>query len=177
MSELSTKARAYFERYAYPDWLRTHSELVGRIAEALVRGRTGIDREVVVLAAYLHDIGRTPLMKDDPREHNEKSAEILRTEGLPACAELALRHPIYAVHDPAIAPRTLGEKIVYIADRRGGQGIESLVQRSADTARRHPQYSEQIARAIPIAKEIEREVFAGLPFGPEELAAHVDVRA
>ena len=177
MSELSTKARAYFDRYAYPDWLRTHSVIVGRIAEALVRGRTGIDRDAVVLAAYLHDIGRTPLMTDDPREHNEKSAEILRREGLAACAELALRHPIYAVHDPAIAPRTLEQQIVYIADRRGGQRVEPLEERSADTARRHPKYADEIARAIPIAKEIERAVFAGLPFGPDELAAHVEVPA
>ena len=171
----ASKAAIYWDRYAYPDWLRVHSTVVGRIAELLVRGRGGIDADTVVLAAYLHDIGRTPLMADDPREHNLKSAEILTTEGLTACGELALRHPIYAVHDPAIAPRTLEEKIVFIADRRGGQRVESIEERSADTARRHPQHAEQIARAIPIAKEIEREVFADLPFAPDELAAHLEV--
>ena len=31
---MSTKAEAYFKRYRYPDWLETHSRVVGAIAEA-----------------------------------------------------------------------------------------------------------------------------------------------
>ncbi len=175
MSDLSTKAEAYWDRYAYPDWLRTHSALVGRIAQTLVRGRPAVDEEAAVLAAYLHDIGRSPLVAGDAREHNELSALILAAEGLAACVEPARRHPIYAVLDPSTTPRTLEEKIVFVADRRGGQRVEPLEERSADTARRHPRYAEQIARAIPLAKAIEHEVFAGLPFGPDELAAQVKV--
>jgi len=177
VSDLSTgltKAAAYWDRYAYPDWLRVHSALVGRVAEALVRGRAGIDADAVVLAAYLHDIGRSPLLAGDAREHNELSALILAAEGLAACVEPARRHAIYVVLDPATAPRTLEEKIVYTADRRGGMRVESLEERAAETARRHTRYAGEIARAIPIGEEIEREVFAALPFAPEELAAHVE---
>jgi putative nucleotidyltransferase with HDIG domain len=179
MTELSTTAERFFERYAFPYWLREHSRLVGAIAAALARVRAAagdpVDLEAVTLAGYLHDIGRSPLVTGDPREHNELSALILAAEGLPHCVELARRHPIYSVLDPATAPRTLDEKLVFIADRRGGLKIESLEERAADTARRHPKYTQHIARAIPIAKDIERDVFAGLPFGPAELAAHVAV--
>ena len=147
------------------------------MAETLVRARLArgdaLDAETVVLAAYLHDIGRSPLVAGDTREHNELSALILAAEGLSECAELARRHPIYAVLDPATAPRTLAEKIVFLADRRGGMRVEPLEERSGDTAARHPRYKDEIARANPIAKQIEREVFDGLPFGPDELAAHV----
>ena len=164
-------------RYHYPDWLEAHSRVVGRIAEAMVAARRPgaprIDAEAVVFAAYLHDIGRSPLVAGDARDHNVLSGLILAAEGLPSCVELARRHPIYVVHDHALAPRTAEEKLVYVADRRGGQAVEPIEERSRDTARRHPRYAADIERAIPIAKEIEREVFSDLTFGPDELAGRV----
>ncbi|HEU5287220.1 MAG TPA: HD domain-containing protein [Candidatus Limnocylindria bacterium] len=181
MSDVPAAAERFFARYAYPDWLRQHSRVVGAIGAALAaaRARAGdrVDVESVTLAAYLHDIGRSPLLAGDPREHNELSAMILAAEGLAACVEPARRHAIYTVLDPATAPRTLEEKLVYIADRRGGMAVEPLELRAQDTARRHPRFAEEIARAVPIAKSIERDVFARLPFGPDELAARVTVEA
>jgi putative nucleotidyltransferase with HDIG domain len=182
LTKLSTKplvatAEALFARYRYPDWLATHSRLVGRIAAALVSARRPgappVDPDLVVLAAYLHDIGRSPLVEGDPRDHTALGALILSAEGLPECGELARRHAIYCVLDPELAPRTDAEKLVYVADRRGGQEIESLEERAKDTARRHPRYAENIERAVPLAKALEREVFARLTFGPEELVRHV----
>ena len=177
LTHLSTKAAEFYVRYRYPDWLETHSRVVGRIAECLVRSRRSgappIDKDAVVLAAYLHDIGRSPLLTGDGRDHNILSGFVLAAEGLPACIELARRHPIYAVHDPGLVPRTAEEKLVFVADRRGGQGVEPLEDRSRDTARRHPKYAAEIERAVPIAKEIEREVFADITFPPDELAERV----
>ncbi len=177
----SETAERLFERYAFPYWLRDHSRLVGAIAHALALARTAagdaIDVDTVTLAAYLHDIGRSPLLAGDPREHNELSALILAAEGLSDCVEPARRHAIYTVLDAATAPRTLAEKIVYIADRRGGMKIETISERAKDTAARHPKFSEDIVRAIPIALGIDREVFAGLAFGPDALAAHVAIPA
>ncbi len=177
VADLSTTSERYFERYGYPQWLRDHSRLVGRIAAVLAQARSGagdaIDADAVVLAAYLHDIGRSPLLRGDLREHNELSALILAAEGLAACVEPARRHAIYTVLDPSTAPRTMEDKLVYIADRRGGMTVESLEERAHDTAQRHPRFAADIERAIPIARDIEREVFAGLPFRPAELAAHV----
>jgi len=178
-TELSTIAESYYARYAYPDWLRAHSRLVGTIGAFLAAARAEagdrVDIEAVTLAAYLHDIGRSPLVKGDPREHNELSALILAAEGLPRCVEPARRHAIYTVLDPATAPRTLEEKLVYIADRRGGMQILSLEDRARETGDRHPRFASEIERAIPIALGIEREVFAGLPFAPADLASRVAV--
>ncbi len=174
---MSTKAEAFFKRYRYPEWLETHSRLVGGIAEALVAARRGsaakIDAEAVVLAAYLHDIGRSPLLAGDPRDHNILSALVLAAEGLEPCVELARRHAIYTVLDPALAPRKAEEKLVYVADRRGGQTVEPLEERARDTARRNPKYTAEIDRAIPLAKALERDVFADVSFGPDELAEKV----
>jgi hypothetical protein len=171
---LSTKAESFFKRYRYPDWLEMHSTVVGAIAEALVgarrRGASKIDAEAVVLAAYLHDIGRSPLLAGDPRDHNILSGLVLAAEGLDVCVELAKRHAIYTVLDTDLAPRTIDEKLVYVADRRGGQSVESLEERAMDTAKRNPKYAAEIVRAIPLAKAIEQETFADVSFGPDELA-------
>jgi 5'-deoxynucleotidase YfbR-like HD superfamily hydrolase len=174
---LSTKAAGFFERYRYPDWLVAHSRVVGAIAEALVaarrRGAAKIDAEAVILAAYLHDIGRSPLLDGDKRDHNILSGLVLAAEGEGACVELARRHAIYAVLDPEFAPRTAEEKLVYVADRRGGQSVQPLEERARDTARRNPKYATEIERAIPLAKAIEREVFADVSFGPDQVAEKV----
>jgi len=101
------------------------------------------------------------------------SGLVLAAEGLEPCVELARRHAIYCVLDPALAPRTFAEKLVYVADRRGGQAVEPLEERALDTARRNPKYAADIKRAVPLAKELELEVFAELRFGPDELAERV----
>jgi HD superfamily phosphodiesterase len=177
LTKLSTKAEGFFARYRYPDWLVTHSRVVGAIAEALVAGRrpgaAKIDADAVVLAAYLHDIGRSPLLAGDPRDHNVLSGLVLAAEGFDRCVELAQRHAIYAVLAAELFPRTAEEKLVYVADRRGGQTVETLEERAQDTARRNPKYAAEIARAIPIAQAIEREVFADVSFGPRELGEKV----
>jgi HD superfamily phosphodiesterase len=175
LTQISTEAERLFDRYAYPDWLRTHSLLVGRIAETLVAARADVssDAREIALAGYLHDIGRSPLVAGDVREHNELSALILAAEGFAGSVEPARRHAIYTVLDPRTAPVTLADKIVYVADRRGGMRVEPVEERARETARRHPRYATDIERAIPAAKALEHEVFAGLPFAPEDLEAHL----
>lgn len=177
LTQLSTKAEVFFKRYRYPDWLETHSRVVGAIAEVLVGARRPgakkIDVEAVVLAAYLHDIGRSPLLAGDPRDHNVLSALLLAAEGLERCVEPARRHAIYTVLDAELTPRTAEEKLVYVADRRGGQAVMPLSERARDTARRNPKYADGIERAIPLAQAIEREVFSDVSFAPEDLAEKV----
>jgi len=175
LTQISTEAEHFFDRYAYPDWLRAHSLLVGRIAETLVaaRGDIGAEARDIALAGYLHDVGKSPLVAGDAREHNELSALILAAEGLAGAVEPARRHAIYAVLDPATAPATLADKIVYVADRRGGLRVESVEVRARGTAERHPDFAAEIERALPAAKSLESEVFAGLPFAPDELVARL----
>ena len=93
-------AEAHFDRYAYPAWLRTHSRLAGSVARAfaeqgLRRGLT-LDADGVVLAALLHDIGRSPLLRGPAGEHHQRSAAILAAEGRPGLVELVRRHPVHA---------------------------------------------------------------------------------
>ncbi|OLC55228.1 MAG: hypothetical protein AUH85_09740 [Chloroflexi bacterium 13_1_40CM_4_68_4] len=163
------------EKYALPDWLKRHSAVVRdaawELAEALSAHGADIDVDFVTAAAWLHDIGRSPLVADDPRDHAELSALVVAAEGLPELAEIVRRHPVYAIRDPERAPRTLPEKIVYYADRRGGLAIMSVEDRLAEQAERFPRHAAEIRASLAPVKALERELFAELPFGPEQLCA------
>lgn len=175
MSIYKRQANAIIERYALPDWLKRHSAVVRDAAwdlsEALSAHGVDVDVDLVTAAAWLHDIGRSPLVAGDPRDHADLSALIVAAEGLPELAEIVRRHPVYALRDSARAPRTLPEKIVYYADRRGGLAIMPVEDRLNEQAERFPEHAAAIRATLAPVKALERELFAGLPFGPEQLCA------
>ena len=174
VTDLSTKAERYFDRYRYPDWLRRHSRVVGAIATCLAKAHAAagadLDARTVALGGYLHDIGRSPLLAGDGRDHHLLGPLVLAAEGLPELAELSRRHPVYAPRDPAMAPRTLAEKIVYYADRRGGQRVVTLEERIDEQLARFPELAQLRASDLATAKAIEAEVFTGIALRPEDLA-------
>ncbi len=162
-------------RYRLPDWLRRHSALVGELAQALASSLRGagaaVDLELVRVGAALHDVGKSPLLEGDPRAHNELSALVLAAEGLGEVAEIARRHPVYAIRTPGLVPLTLEEKIVYYADRRAGLEIVPLEVRLRDQAARFPRWSAEILSCLEPAQSLERELFAHLEIRPEHLCA------
>ena len=170
VTNLSTIAEAYFDRYRYPDWLRTHSRVVGaiatRLAEAHAAAGADIDVRAVALGSYLHDIGKSPLFVGDGRDHNVLGPLVLAGEGLPELAEHSRRHPVYAPRDPATGPRTLAEKTVYYADRRGGQRVVTLEERIDEQIARSPELAPLRASDLALAKAIEAEVFEGIALRP-----------
>src|SRR2546428_13733564 len=64
LTQLSTEAERFFARYRYPDWLVTHSRVVGRIAAAFVEARRldaePIHEETGGPPGDLHAIGANP---------------------------------------------------------------------------------------------------------------------
>ena len=173
MTDLSTIAAAYFERYRYPGWLRTHSILVGQIAARIAGAHADqgadLDPALVGLGGYLHDIGKSPLLARDGREHHALGPLVLAAEGRGDLAELSRRHPVYAPRDPLIAPRTLAEKIVYYADRRAGQRVVTLEERIDEQLARHPDLAGLREADLDAAKAIEAELFAQIDLRPEDL--------
>ena len=171
---LSTIAEGYFVRYRYPGWLRAHSLVVGGIATRLAFAHAdagaSLDARAVGLGGYLHDIGKSPLLAGDGRDHNVLGPLILAAEGLPEQVELSRRHPVYAPRDRATAPRTLAEKIVYYADRRGGQAVVTLEERIDEQLSRFPELAGLRDADLGMAKAVEADVFAGIALRPEDLA-------
>ena len=174
VTDLSTIAEDYFERYRYPGWLRAHSRVVGvlagRLAEAHAAAGHDIDVRATALGGYLHDIGKSPLLRGDGRDHNVLGPLVLAAEGRPELAELSRRHPIYAPRDPVTAPRTLAEKIVYYADRRGGQRVVTLEERIDAQLARFPELAQLRASDLAMARAIEADVFREIALGLGDLA-------
>ncbi|HKW77575.1 MAG TPA: HD domain-containing protein [Candidatus Limnocylindria bacterium] len=141
------------------------------LAEALSAHGADLDVDLVTAAAWLHDIGRSPLVRGDARDHADLSGLIVAAEGLPELVEIVRRHPVYTLNDPLRAPRTLPERIVYYADRRGGLAIMSAEERLREQAERFPEHAAAIRATLAPVKALERELFAGLPFGPDQLCA------
>ena len=173
-TDLSTIVGSYFDRYRYPDWLRTHSNVVGRVAMRLAEAHAGagadLDPVAVGLGGYLHDIGKSPLLSGDARDHHVLGPLVLAAEGRADLVELSRRHPVYAPRDPAIAPRTLAEKIVYYADRRAGQRVVTLEERIDEQLARFPAQAGEGEADLRAAKAIEAELFRGIDLRPEDLA-------
>ncbi|MEP7003381.1 MAG: HD domain-containing protein [Chloroflexota bacterium] len=171
---MSTIAEAWFDRYRYPDWLRRHSTVVGRISAALAQAHADagadVDPASVGLGGYLHDVGKSPLLHGDRREHHVLGPLVLAAEGRADLAELSRRHPVYAPQDPATAPRTLAEKIVYYADRRGGQTVVTLEERIDEQLARFPAHAGQREADLRAAKAIEAELFRDIDLHPEDLS-------
>ena len=174
MTDLSTIARAYYDRYAYPEWLRRHSSIVGRLATMLAGAHAAagadIDPAIVGLGGYLHDIGKSPLLSGDGRPHHVLGPLVLAAEGRPLLMELSRRHPVYAPHDPALAPRSLAERIVYYCDRRAGQSVVTLEERIDEQLARYPDHAQQRDADLAAARAIEAEVFRGIALRPADLA-------
>ena len=174
MTDLSTIARAYYDRYAYPEWLRRHSAIVGRLATMLAGAHAAagadIDPAIVGLGGYLHDIGKSPLLSGDGRPHHVLGPLVLAAEGRPLLMELSRRHPVYAPHDPALAPHSLAERIVYYCDRRAGQRVVTLEERIDEQLARYPDHAQQRDADLAAARAIEAEVFRGIALRPADLA-------
>ena len=174
MTDLSTIARSYYDRYAYPEWLRTHSAIVGRLAALLARAHAAagadLDPAIVGLGGYLHDIGKSPRLAGDGRPHHVLGAvKGLAAEGRPDLGELSRRHPVYAPHDAAIAPRSLAERIVYYCDRRAGQSVVTLEERIDEQLARYPGHAHQRDADLAAARAIEVELFRGIGLRPADL--------
>ena len=173
VTDLSTIAESYFDRYRYPEWLRAHSRVVGevatRIAEAHAVAGADLDVRTARLGALLHDIGRSPLLAGDGRDHSVLGPLVLAAEGLPELVELSRRHPVYAPRDHATVPRSLVEKIVYYADRRGGQRVVTLEERIDEQLARYPELAPLRASDLALAKRIEADVFRGITLRPEDI--------
>lgn len=118
-----------WEKYRLENTVRKHckkvAELAIKIAERAERNGAKIDKEVVLLGALLHDIGRA--ITHDPFQHFLKSAEILRKEGVDEkIVKIAERHfsagitaeeaKKLGLPEKDYVPVTLEEKIVSFAD-------------------------------------------------------------
>jgi putative nucleotidyltransferase with HDIG domain len=159
---------ALLRRHGLHDTLMRHSRGVAAFARelaeriALRHPEFGVDSDRVEVAALLHDIGRSR-----PGDHEANSVAILREEGLPELATIAMHGSYYEImklrgsEDVSLLPRSVENKIVAYADARFRLEPVTLQQRFDDILERRtgdPEKVRAVRMAMPRMQELEREL-------------------
>ncbi|MBU0483968.1 MAG: HD domain-containing protein [Proteobacteria bacterium] len=158
--------------------IRDHSIIVARIAEviAIDLRKSGVDLslDLVVAAALLHDIGKTLCLGSDD-DHSQTGLEICLAEGLDELAPLVKEHVWLKFQEGPISEK----EIVYYADKRVNHDkVVSLFDRQEYIVKRYgnsdPQREVAIRKNCRNWDKVEGKIFAGLDFGPADLAGLID---
>lgn len=149
--------------HAYPGGLIRHCYEVARIAERVCELFPNLDRDVLLTAVFLHDVGKVEEMRHDlmvdyttPGKllgHLALGAEMIRQrmdgiQGFPESLRLELLHCVLAHHGELangspVLPKTLEAVVLYHCDNLDAQA--DAVTRVVDEAgRAHREWSEYI---------------------------------
>ncbi|MBI3577361.1 HD domain-containing protein [Candidatus Gottesmanbacteria bacterium] len=157
---------ALWDKYRLPEPKRRHMALVAKVARFLGRRIAEKTHEFVHLplltaAALLHDIDKA-VPKLPGEHHPDTAVRILREEGMDEVAELVRTHPLHAILDPSLMPKTWEQKILYLADKMVKYDIVSVDERFALwRAEQLPLDAKNILdRSYPKVKLLEKEVFS-----------------
>jgi len=108
-----------WDTYAVPEKKRIHLELVARVAEFFAMKLKSIyptiNTSLLVAAALLHDIDKS-VEKLPDENHPDAAVRILKKEGMEEVAVLVKTHPLHAILDENISPKTIEEKLLFLAD-------------------------------------------------------------
>lgn len=157
--------------------IKAHSIVVARIAEFLAVGRgNGVSTELAVVAALLHDIGKTQCLHTD-KNHAFVGRDICLSHGLDDVATIVAEHVILDVAFPE--QEISAKEIVYYADKRVNHDqIVSLEERLAYIIDKYGKGNalihEAIRRNFQRCFLIEEELFSRLDCRPEQLASFLD---
>ncbi len=127
--------------------------------------------------ALLHDLAKLKALERSPEQrisHAELAALILKDRAEPQLAEIARRHPLFALIQPEAAPRTWEEKLVYFTDKLVETSrLAGLEERIASLRQRYPSDSEKIASMIPALLTLQQELCTALALPSEELIPRI----
>jgi len=155
--------------------IKAHSLMVARIAEFLgrdlIKSGLGLNLDLVVSGALLHDIGKTACLHNG-RNHALLGAEICDSCGYGEVAPLVAQHVILADDLP---DKPDARQVVYYADKRVNHAeVVSLEARLAYIIGRYGLNDSRrcaaIRRNFTRCYNIEKTIFSYLEYTPEDLA-------
>lgn len=170
-----------WNKYALPAYKRHHCQLVSRVAvwfahELAVKGNvTGIDVALLESAALLHDIDKMA-QKNAGEHHPDAGVRILKDEGFPEVADLVRTHPLHAILDQNISPKTWEQKILYLSDKMTKHDIITVDERFALWRKESlPQEAVFVLDATyPMVKALEEDICAMIRVAPKDIALLVN---
>jgi putative nucleotidyltransferase with HDIG domain len=154
--------------------IKDHSFVVARITDLLSkelsRSGVGIDGELAVAGALLHDIAKTQCL-ESRCSHAEVGVEICLAHGFPEVAEIVGEHVVLSDFSPS---QLSAKEVVYYADKRVNHDkIVTLQERLDYIVERYgkgdPQLTERIFENFKKCCRIEERIFSFLDFHPDQV--------
>lgn len=167
-----------WEKYNLPEKKQVHSALVARVAvtlaQELAAKGVAIDTHLLSVAALLHDIDKAA-PKLPGEGHPDAGVRILKAENMEEVARLVQTHSLHTIVDPALAPKSWEEKILYLADKMVKQEVVGVDGRFAlwREERLPPQAAAVLDSCYPKVKALEGEIADILGLTPQEMTKRV----
>lgn len=171
-----------WEKYRLPDNKRLHVRLVAQLAmffaeHLLVSGVVGdLDKPLLLAAALLHDIDKA-IPKLPGEQHPDAAVRVLQQEGMIEVADMVKTHPVHAILDLHIAPKTWEERILFLADKMVKYEILTVDKRFALWREEHlPADAVRLLdQCYPRVKALESDICLRIGVLPDAVANEVQV--
>jgi putative nucleotidyltransferase with HDIG domain len=169
------EAVGLWKTYHLPQNKQQHSLLVAKLAVFFAsklqeKKQITIQINVLLAAALLHDIDKNIPQREGER-HPDTGVRILTEIGMDEVAQVVKTHPLHAILDSKIAPRTWEEKILFLSDKMVKYDIISVEERFSLWRNEQLPKKEQelLIAAFPKVKEFEQFVCTTLGLTPTEV--------
>lgn len=173
--------QALWKTHALPPYKQNHCTLVSRVAVwfagMLLQENAAefIDIPLLEAASLLHDIDK--MAQKLPNEHHpDAGVRILTDAGFSEVANIVRTHPLHAILDQNISPRTWEERLLYLSDKMTKHAIITVDERFA--LWRQESLPADAVRVLnesyPKVKELEKEICGRIHVRPEDVAALVN---
>jgi len=169
------QAYVLWQTYAFPEKKQKHSLLVAAVAMWIAtqieqKKHIRIAKELLYVAGLLHDIDKNiPWLPGET--HPDAGVRTLMNLNMVEVAQLVRTHPLHAILDPKLAPATLEEKILYLADKMTKYEVISVDKRFSLWRAEPLTAKEQsvLDVAYPKVKALEAEICSMIQMDPEEM--------
>lgn len=176
MISTEEQAKALWEKYRLPENKRRHVTLVAKVAEWIATKYQNLNIKYQInipllrAAALLHDIDKT-VPKLPGEQHPDTAVRILTEEGMEEVAALVKTHPLHAILDPAIFPKTWEEKLLYLADKMVKYEILTVDRRIQLWNDEHlpPEAQKILDACYPLVKKLEKEILDIIGVKPADI--------
>lgn len=163
------QAKALWDKYNLPEYKKNHVTLVAQVAK-FFGNYFSVNKDLLIAGALLHDIDKN-VPKLSGEQHPDTAVRILKEEGMEEVAALVKTHPLHAILDPVISPKTLEEKLLFLSDKMVKSDIITVDERfRLWRAEDLPSEAHDLLdRSYPKVKELEKEIFEKAGVKPEDV--------
>ncbi len=168
------EAKVLWEDYSLPDTKRNHCLWVAHLAVWFARKISSqgvsVDAGLLEVAALLHDVDKA-IPRLTGERHPDTAVRILRERGMGEVADLVRTHPLHAILDQNLSPKSWEEKILYLSDKMVKHTIITVDERFALWRAEHlpPAAISELDAAYPLVKLLENELCSFIGMQPSDV--------